>query len=167
VRIGDGSDESEPGEIFVRGPNLFSGYWPDGSGGPGPNGWFGTGDIGYLADGELFLGDRARELILVNGFHVQPAEIEEAIAELEGVESVAVLGRPDPRTGEQVVAFVTGTGLTSEAVQEYCAGRLARFKRPDRVLVVDALPRGTTGKVQKGLLRRRLAEIDDSQAGGR
>ena len=167
VRIGDGSDESEPGEIFVRGPNLFSGYWPDGTGGPDADGWFGTGDIGYLADGELFLGDRARELIVVNGFHVHPAEVEQAIAELDGVESVAVLGRSDPRTGEQVVAFVTGTGLTAEGVQEYCAGRLARFKRPARVLIVDELPRGTTGKVQKGLLRRRLAEIDESQAGGR
>ena len=99
VRIGDGSDPSEPGEIFVRGANLFSGYWPDGAGGPDPDGWFGTGDIGYLADGELFLGDRARELIMVNGFRVHPAEVEEAIAELDGVESVAVLGRPDPRTG--------------------------------------------------------------------
>ena len=78
-----------------------------------------------------------------------------------------MLGRSDPRTGEQVVAFVTGTGLTAEGVQEYCAGRLARFKRPARVLIVDELPRGTTGKMQKGLLRRRLAEIDESQAGGR
>jgi long-chain acyl-CoA synthetase len=158
VRIGDGSDESEPGEIFVRGPNLFSGYWPDGAGGPGGDGWFGTGDIGYLADGELFLGDRTRELIMVNGFSVHPAEVEEAIAELDGVESVAVLGRPDPRTGEQVVAFVTGPEVTAEAIREHCAGRLARFKRPGLVAVVEELPRGATGKVQKGLLRRTLAE---------
>ena len=164
VRIGDGSDPSEPGEIFVRGANLFSGYWPDGDGGPGPDGWFGTGDIGYLADGELFLGDRARELIMVNGFRVHPAEVEEAIAELDGVESVAVLGRPDPNTGEQVVAFVTGAGLTAEAVQEHCSGRLARFKRPGLVKVLDTLPRGATGKVQKGLLRRSLAELGELRA---
>ena len=161
VRIGTGSDETEPGEIFVRGPNLFSGYWPDGVGGPDAEGWFSTGDIGYLADGELFLGDRARELIMVNGFPVHPLEVEEAIAELDGVESVAVLGRPDPRTGEQVVAFVTGAGLTAEAVQQHCAGRLARFKRPGLVVLADDLPRGITGKVQKGLLRRSLAERTD------
>ena len=73
VRIGDGTDEAEPGEIAIRGDNLFSGYWPDGAGGPAEDGWFATGDIGYLRDGELFLVDRARELIIVNGFNVYPA----------------------------------------------------------------------------------------------
>ena len=72
-----------------------------------------------------------------------------------------MLGRPDPRTGEQVVAFVTGAGLTAEAVQQHCAGRLARFKRPGLVVLADDLPRGITGKVQKGLLRRSLAERTD------
>ena len=157
VRIGRGEDGDEPGEIAVRGANLFSGYWPDGSGGPDPDGWFGTGDIGYLRDGELFLVDRAQELISVNGFPVYPAEVEEAILELPGVESVAVLGRADPRTGSQVVAFVTGQELTEEAVAAHCAGRLAKFKRPTTIAVVDALPRGTTGQVQKGRLRGTLA----------
>ena len=77
VRIGDGTEPTEPGEIWIRGDNLFSGYWPDGDGGPGELGWFPTGDIGYLLDGELFLVDRARELIIVNGFNVYPAEVEE------------------------------------------------------------------------------------------
>ena len=113
VRIGSGEDGDEPGEIAVRGDNLFSGYWPDGSGRPGPDGWFATGDIGYLRGGELFLVDRVQELISVNGFPVYPAEVEEAILELDGVESVAVLGRPDPRTGSQVVAFVTGADTDS------------------------------------------------------
>ena len=166
VRIGMGSDQTEPGEIFVRGSNLFTGYWPDGAGGPDHEGWFGTGDIGYLAGGELFLGDRARELIMVNGFPVHPVEVEEAIAELDGVGSVAVLGRPDPRTGEQVVAFVTGAGLTADAVQQHCEGRLARFKRPGLVVLTDELPRGITGTVQKGLLRRSLADLDEPGAGG-
>jgi long-chain acyl-CoA synthetase len=153
VRIGTEGDGDEPAEIFVRGDNLFSGYWPDGSGGPGADGWFATGDIGYLSSGELFLVDRAQELITVNGFHVYPAEVEEAIAELPGVQSVAVLGRPDPRTGEQVMAFVTGAELTEAAVAEHCATRLAKFKRPATIAVVDALPRGATGQVQKGQLR--------------
>jgi long-chain acyl-CoA synthetase len=158
VRVGTPVDAEEPAEIFVRGRNLFSGYWPDGSGGPDPDGWFGTGDIGYLNAGELFLVDRAEDLITVNGFHVYPAEVEGVIAELAGAESVAVLGRPDPRTGEQVIAFVTGPGLTESVVAEHCSARLARFKRPAIIVVVDALPRGATGQVQKGQLRRSFSE---------
>ena len=156
VRIGDGTEPTEPGEIWIRGDNLFSGYWPDGDGGPGELGWFPTGDIGYLLDGELFLVDRARELIIVNGFNVYPAEVEEVIAELSGVESVAVVGRPHRRTGEQVVAFVSGAGLSVEAINEHCADRLAKFKRPSQVQVVDELPRGVAGKVKKGVLRDML-----------
>jgi long-chain acyl-CoA synthetase len=156
VRIGDGSEPSEPGEIWIRGDNLFSGYWPDGDGGPGELGWFPTGDIGYLLDGELYLVDRSRELIIVNGFNVYPAEVEDAIGELPGVESVAVVGRPHRRTGEQVVAFVTGEGLTIEAINEHCADRLAKFKRPSLIQLVQELPRGITGKVRKGVLRGML-----------
>jgi long-chain acyl-CoA synthetase len=160
VRIGKGEDGDEPGEIEVRGANLFSGYWPDGDGHPGPDGWFGTGDVGYLRDGELFLVDRTRELITVNGFPVYPAEVEEAILELPAVESVAVLGRPDPRTGSEVVAFVTGPALSEETVAAHCAARLAKFKRPTTIAVVEVLPRGATGQVQKGRLRGALAEAD-------
>jgi long-chain acyl-CoA synthetase len=101
--------------------------------------------------------DRARELIIVNGFNVYPAEVEEAIAELPGVDSVAVVGRSSRRTGEQVVAFVTGTSLSVETINDYCAGRLAKFKRPSLVQLVDELPRGITGKVRKGVLRGMLS----------
>ncbi|GAA1426656.1 long-chain fatty acid--CoA ligase [Microlunatus lacustris] len=153
LRIGDGSEPAEPGEIAVRGANLFSGYWPDGAGGPDPDGWFATGDIGYLDAGELVLVDRARELVIVNGFNVYPAEIEQVIQELPGVEAVAVVGRPDDRAGEQVVAFVQGRALSAERIADHCGQRLARFKRPARVHVVDTLPRGATGKIRKGLLR--------------
>ena len=161
VRIGTGRDSDEPGEILIRGANLFSGYWPDGADGPDADGWFATGDVGYLRDGELFLLDRVRERITVSGFPVYPAEVEEAILELPGVSSVAVVGRPDARTGEQVVAFVTGSSLTPEAVEAHCATRLARFKRPGAVTVVDTLPRGATGQVRKGRLRETLGtEVD-------
>lgn len=156
IRIGDGSEPGEPSEIFIRGANLFSGYWPSGEGGPDAEGWFGTGDIGYLAEGELFLVDRSRELIIVNGFNVYPAEVEEAIFELAEVEAVAVVGRPDVRTGEQVVAFVTGSAISVDDVHAHCAVRLAKFKRPRLVRLVDELPRGATGKVQKGRLRHSL-----------
>jgi long-chain acyl-CoA synthetase len=153
VRIGNGSDPAEPGEIAVRGDNLFSGYWPDGRDGPDADGWFATGDIGYLEDGELFLVDRARELVIVNGFNVYPAEVEQVIAELPEVDAVAVVGRPDERTGEQVVAFVQGAEVTPQLVAAHCARRLARFKRPGTVAVLDDLPRGATGKIRKGQLR--------------
>ena len=145
------------GRDLDPGANLFSGYWPDGDGGPG-DGWFATGDIGYLAAGALFLVDRARELIIVNGFNVYPAEVEGAIGELTEVDSVAVVGRADARTGEQVVAFVTGRA-TAETIMEHCEARLAKFKRPRLVRVVDELPRGATGKVQKGLLRARAQRV--------
>jgi len=158
VRIGNGSEPGEPGEIFIRGDNLFSGYWPSGKGGPDAGGWFGTGDVGYLSRSDLFLVDRSRELIIVNGFNVYPAEVEQAIAELPEVESVAVVGRPDLRTGEQVVAFVTGSAITVDAVEAHCAVRLAKFKRPRLVRIVEELPRGATGKVQKGVLRHSLLD---------
>jgi long-chain acyl-CoA synthetase len=153
VRVGNGSDPAEPGEIAVRGDNLFSGYWPDGREGPDADGWFATGDIGYLEDGELFLVDRARELVIVNGFNVYPAEVEQVISELPEVEAVAVVGRPDVRSGEQVVAFVEGAEATPELVVAHCERRLARFKRPATVAVLGALPRGATGKIRKGQLR--------------
>ncbi|HEY5822477.1 MAG TPA: AMP-binding protein [Propionibacteriaceae bacterium] len=157
IRIGDGSEQSEPGEIWVRGDNLFSGYWPGGEGGPGEDGWFATGDIGYLADEELFLVDRARELVIVNGFNVYPAEVEQVIIEVEGVLDVAVVGAPDARTGEHVVAFVAGPGLDEDAIRAHCEIRLAKFKRPHVIKVLNELPRGATGKILKGELRRSLA----------
>ena len=162
VRIGDGTDPTEPGGIWIRGENLFSGYWPDGHGGPDQDGWFATGDIGYMINGELFLVDRSRELIIVNGFNVYPAEVEEVIAELPEVESVAVVGRPHWRTGEEVVAFVAGTDLGLAVINDHCASRLAKFKRPSLVRVVDELPRGITGKIKKGVLRESLSSTDEA-----
>ena len=156
IRIGDGLDNAEPANVFVRGANLFSGYWPGGAGGPDADGWFDTGDIGYL-DGpgsDLFLVDRSRELILVNGFNVYPAEVEEVIAEVAGVQAVAVVGRDDRRT-ERVVAFVVGD-VTGDQVRAHCDVRLARFKRPTMINIVPDLPRGVTGKIKKGALREQL-----------
>ncbi len=143
----------DPGQIWVRGANLFSGYWPDGRDGPDADGWFATGDIGYRDVDELVLVDRSRELVVVQGFHVYPAEVEQVVLELAGVEAVAVIGQADARTGEQVVAFVQGTGVTAAQVEAHCEQRLARFKRPAVVHVLDELPRGAMGKVRKGMLR--------------
>ncbi|MDQ1697546.1 MAG: long-chain acyl-CoA synthetase [Frankiaceae bacterium] len=156
---GDETDEDDPGEITVRGGNLFSGYWPDGAGGPDADGWFRTGDVAYAdADGDLFLVDRIRELILVSGFNVYPREVEDVIAEHPDVAEVAVLGVPHPYTGETVRALVVardGTSPTAESLIEHAATRLARFKCPTSVEFVDELPHSVTGKVSKGKLRER------------
>lgn len=156
----------DPAEVWVRGDNLFSGYWPDGADGPRPDGWYPTGDIGYLDDeGDLVLVDRVRELVIVSGFNVYPAEVEHVVAEVEGVGEVAVVGVPDEDTGEAVLAFVVPTGSADAgtletAVVEHCSTRLARFKQPRHVLVVENLPHSATGKVAKGRLRA-LARSQD------
>jgi long-chain acyl-CoA synthetase len=150
-------DEGDPGEVSVRGPSVFSGYWPDGAGGPDADGWFRSGDVAYADDeGNLHLVDRRREVILVNGFNVYPREIELVIDDLEGVAEAAVLGVPDDRTGEAVTALVVarrGVTLSPDQIAEHCAQRLARFKCPTVIRVVDALPHSATGKVAKGRLR--------------
>ncbi|CAN5760028.1 long-chain fatty acid--CoA ligase [soil metagenome] len=156
----------DPGQIWVRGANLFSGYWPDGEQAPGGDGWWPTGDVGLVdRDGDLVLVDRLRELVIVNGFNVYPTEVEEVIAELPEVAQVAVVGVPDELTGEAVVAFVVaddGAGDVSGAsaadpltdrVRAHCERRLARYKRPREVTVVEGLPHSATGKVAKGRLR--------------
>jgi long-chain acyl-CoA synthetase len=155
---GDDADDEDPGEIVVRGRNLFSGYWPDGADAPDGDGWFRTGDVAYAdADGDLFLVDRIRELILVSGFNVYPREVEDAIATHPDVAEVAVLGVAHPYTGETVRALVvprSGSTPTTESVIEHAAARLARFKCPTSVEFVDELPHSVTGKVAKGKLRR-------------
>jgi long-chain acyl-CoA synthetase len=108
------------------------------------------------ADEDLFLVDRRKELVLVSGFNVYPREVEDAIAEHPDVAEVAVIAVPDPRTGEAVKAYVVpraGSSLRPEDIDVHCATRLARFKRPTAVTIVDELPHSATGKVAKGLLR--------------
>ena len=151
----------DPGEIFIRGANLFSGYWPDGADGPDGEGWWPTGDVGFLdADGDLFLVDRLKELVIVSGFNVYPSEVEDVIAEVDGVNEAAVIGTDDDETGEAVVAYVKPDPNSSmseaelvEAIMEHCATRLARFKQPTSINVVSELARTPTGKVAKGRLR--------------
>jgi long-chain acyl-CoA synthetase len=148
----------DPGEIQIKGANLFSGYWPDGALGPDQDGWWSTGDVGFLdATGDLFLVDRLKELVIVSGFNVYPVEVEDVIREVPGVVEAAVIGVGDPHTGESVVAYVVTSGpdagALEGAVRAHCEQRLARFKQPSRIEVVAELPVGVTGKVQKGRLR--------------
>jgi long-chain acyl-CoA synthetase len=148
---------TDPGQLVVRGANLFAGYWPDGQGGPDPDGWWPTGDVGYAdADGDLFLIDRLGELILVNGFNVYPREVELVLDSHPQVRESAAVAMPDPRTGQAVEAYVVrvpGSSLTADEVLAHCATSLARFKRPTRVRFVDTLPRSVIGKVRKTQLR--------------
>jgi long-chain acyl-CoA synthetase len=154
---GDEVSDDDAGEISVRGDNLFSGYWPDGTEGPDEQGWYATGDVAYAdEDGDLFLVDRRKELVLVSGFNVYPREIEDVIATHPDVAEVAVIGLPHPYTGEAVKAFVVarpGVTLRPQEVTAFTESRLARFKRPTIVEVVAALPHSATGKVAKGRLR--------------
>lgn len=156
---GDDAKPGDPAEIWVRGANVFSGYWPDGVDGPHEDGWYPTGDVGFLdEDGDLTLVDRLRELVIVSGFNVYPFEVEDVIAEVAGVSQVAVVGLPDEETGETVVAFVVPEAhgdeqVLRQAIEAHCRTRLARFKQPRRVAVVEGLPHSATGKVAKGRLR--------------
>jgi long-chain acyl-CoA synthetase len=163
VRLVDDSGreprDEDGGEIHLRGDNLFSGYWPDGADGPDADGWWATGDVGYLdPTGDLFLVDRVKELVIVSGFNVYPSEVEDVIAELPEVAEAAVIGVDDDQTGEAVVAYVRATAAGAsdglvDLVRRHCESRLARFKRPRVVHVVEELPYTITGKVQKGRLR--------------
>jgi long-chain acyl-CoA synthetase len=150
-------DEDETGLVSIRGANLFSGYWPDGAGGPDADGWFRTGDIGYLdTDGDLHLVDRANDLIIVNGFNVFPNEIEAVIGQLPEVAEAAVVGVVDERSGEAVKAFVVpaaGAALSEQQVVEHCAAHLAGYKVPHAVEFTESLPHSPTGKVRRLRLR--------------
>ncbi len=152
-------EPGDPGEVEIRGANLFSGYWPDGAEAPGPDGWWPTGDVGYLDDGgDLFLVDRAAEVVVVAGFSVYPREVEAVIVQVPGVLEAAVIGVPDEATGHSVVAYVRAPDAVAaavvEAVRVRCDEALAAFKRPTRIEVVDELPTTLAGRVRKGELRQ-------------
>jgi long-chain acyl-CoA synthetase len=150
--------EGGPGEIVVRGPNLFSGYWPDGADGPDDEGWWPTGDVAYADDeGDLHLVDRRTELILVSGFNVYPAEVEAVLAAHPAVAEAAVVGRADPERGDEtVLAYVVAAPDATPTEQElldWAARSLARFKLPAAIEFVPDLPHTATGKVIKSRLR--------------
>lgn len=151
-----GEEPGQPGQIWVRGPSLFSGYWPDGTGGPNDEGWFATGDIGYLNDdGYLFVLARRTDLILVSGFNVYPREVEQVLSEMPGLADCAVIGVDHPLTGQAVKALLVveqGQSVPTEAVLTWCEQRLARYKCPTIVEVVAELPRLTGGKLARNQL---------------
>jgi long-chain acyl-CoA synthetase len=156
---GNDVELGDPGEIVVRGPNVFKGYWQreDETERAFLDGWFRTGDVGVLdEDGYLYLVDRKRDLIIVSGFNVFPSEVETALLQSPKIADAAVVGVPHPYTGEAVKAYVVlteGATATEAEIIEDVATRLARFKCPQSVEIMDDLPHLLTGKVLRRALR--------------
>ncbi|GHB17480.1 long-chain-fatty-acid--CoA ligase [Pseudovibrio japonicus] len=149
----------QPGELCARGPQVMQGYWrkPDATAGVmTADGFFRTGDIAIMDKRNNFkIVDRKKDMVLVSGFNVYPAEVEAVIAEISGVVEVAVAGTPDQRTGEAVKAFVVRNSeeVTSEAVKAYCHDALAAYKVPKHVEFLEELPKSTVGKILRRELR--------------
>jgi long-chain acyl-CoA synthetase len=166
VRIED--DDHEPvetgqlGEICARSPGIMKGYHnlPDVTADTLAHGWLHTGDVGYLdADGYLFVTDRKKDLIIRGGFNVYPRDIEDLLLEHPGVQEVAVVGRPDPEMGEEVVAFVVksaGQEPSEPELLAFAAERLAKYKRPKEIQFTGTLPKSPIGKILKKDLRAQL-----------
>ena len=151
----------DAGEIWVRGPNVFLGYLDEPEATAKvltDDGWLRTGDIAITDDdGYLFLVDRAKDLIIVSGFNVFPAEVEEVLGEHPDVAEVGVVGVPHPHHGEAVKAYVVlkpGASAHEDTLISWCGDNLARYKCPSKILFVDELPRNVSGK----LLRRNLID---------
>src|SRR5438105_10939031 len=137
----------------------MKGYWrqPEETAKVMRNGWLLTGDIGYRdADGYYYITDRKKDMLLVNGINVYPREIEEILYQFPGVKEAAVIGKPDPRKGEQPVAYVAaneGAVLQEKELQQFVRQKLADYKVPRKVVLLPALPRNATGKILKTALR--------------
>jgi acyl transferase domain-containing protein/acyl-CoA synthetase (AMP-forming)/AMP-acid ligase II/acyl carrier protein len=161
------TDPDVRGQVCVRGPNVTPGYWrnrEETEAAIDTNGWFHSGDIGYLdSDGCLFIVDRVKDIIIVNGENVYPAEVEHALTGCPGVVEVAVIGLPHDTRGEAVVAATTcaeGAELSLNVVREYASSHLAQYKLPVRLHVVESIPRNAAGKIDKNALRASLTEWD-------
>ena len=152
----------EDGEICVRGPVVMTGYWnaPEATAEALRGGELHTGDVGHLdEDGFLFVVDRIKDLIIRNGFNVYPRDVEDVLLAHPEITGAAVVGRPDPRTGEEVVAFVAvtpGSSLTPDRVVAYAKEHLSAAKYPREVRVVDTIPLTSVLKTDRKALRRQL-----------
>ena len=174
VRIVDAAGKpvapGETGELWVKGPNVTPGYWqrPDANEASFTDGWLHTGDAARVdADGFYFIVDRTKDIYISGGENVYPAEIEEVLHQLPAVAEAAVIGAPDATWGETglaVIAVKKGESLTEAEVIGHCRERLAPFKRPQRIVFLDALPRNATGKVHKPTLRQDLVGQESAGA---
>lgn len=149
----------ESGEIWIKGPQIMSGYWnkPEETARALHDGWLRTGDIGVMDEqGWFYIVDRMKDMIIASGFKVWPREVEDVLLTLDAVREAAVVGEPDAYRGENVVAFVSakpGTALDEATVIAHCRDRLAAYKAPRRVVILDELPKTPTGKIQRAVMR--------------
>jgi len=166
VRVADADDNPLPadeiGEILVRGDTVMAGYWnnPAASAETLRHGWLHTGDVGSMdADGFLTLKDRSKDVIISGGSNIYPREVEEVLLRHPAVSEVSVVGQADAEWGEIVIAFIVPRGAAPDPAEldALCLDNIARFKRPKRYVMVDALPKNNTGKVLKTRLRELLA----------
>ncbi|MGH7430014.1 MAG: AMP-binding protein, partial [Candidatus Methylomirabilaceae bacterium] len=167
VRVVDDDGRDVPaegiGEVWTRGPNLFSGYWrrPEATAEAFEDGWFKTGDLARIdAEGFLYIVDRKKDMIISGGENIYPAEVEDVLYRHPAVAEAAVIGVPHARWGEVPHAVVVpkpGLSLSADEVIAFCEGALARYKIPKSVAFTDALPRNAAGKVLKRLLREQFA----------
>ena len=161
VEVPDG----EPGELLVRGPQVFAGYWGDPEATAAamlPGGWLRTGDMVRREESFLWMADRRRELILTGGFNVYPSQVEAAIRDMDGVADVAVVGMDAGARGETVVAAVVPAqgaapgAITLESVRAHAERALPHYALPRRLEIIDEMPRSTVGKVLRRVVRERI-----------
>lgn len=151
--------EGEVGEILIRGENVMDGYWKDEEATRAVlrDGWLASGDLAVRdADGYIRIVDRKKDVIISGGFNVYPKELEESLAQLEGVQEVAVVGHPHADWGEMVVAYLVpraGATLDPAAIDAWCQRELSAYKRPKQIRIVDELPKNPSGKIMKKALR--------------
>jgi long-chain acyl-CoA synthetase len=150
----------ELGELAVAGPQVVPGYWRNESATEDAirDGWLRTGDVGYVdGDGWYYLVDRKKDMIIASGYKVWPREVEDVLYTHNAVLEAAVIGRSDPYRGETVIAYVSlreGVSLQPGELVEYCRSRMAVYKCPREVAIVDVIPKTATGKI----LRRSMRE---------
>lgn len=154
----EGNENSEKGEMLVRGPQVMQGYWQKDSDTSDciTNGWLRTGDIAQMdEDGFFYIVDRKKDMILVSGFNVYPNEIEEVLCSHPGVLEAAVIGIPDTKSGESVQAFVVkkDENLTADKLEDYCRDNLTGYKRPRKIEFKNSLPKSNVGKILRKDLR--------------
>jgi fatty-acyl-CoA synthase len=164
-----GDDEAElpagrDGEILVRGPSVAAGYWnaPEESARTFVDGWYRSGDLGHFdADGHLYVVARKKDMIISGGENIYPAEVENVLLDCPAIQEACVVGRPETRWGEAVVAAVElkpGFGMSEADVLALFQGRIARYKHPREVRFLERLPRSALGKVQKEAVRAAVTE---------
>ena len=161
----------QPGEICCSSPGVMRGYWrsPETTAEALREGWLHTGDIGYLdEDGYVFVVDRKKDLIIRGGFNVYPRDVEDALLEHPAIEVAGVVGRPDPRSGEEVVAFVSlraDATVTSEELIAWARVHIGGYKYPRELQIVDSVPLTTVGKIDRKALRSQVPSLSRPSAG--